>query len=132
MEAESMAILTNLLIAALMCVDTPAPGTPAVDQKIIVAFGKDSNELRRPLRLWFSEKRLVLAAAEFSLEPDGRVRLGRGSLAILSPEDAPLTTLRSDSVYLTLDRPIAKITDVSRRNIVAIEVAGGPKLMVSK
>lgn len=131
---RKMATFATLLVVMLVSTGAPAP---VVDQKLEMAFGKDCKELGRPLRLWFPERRLVLAAGEFDIEPDGRIRLAPCSIGVLAEkkregDDKPraLTTIRSDCVYLTLDRPATKIQDLVDRKIIAIEASGGLKLSV--
>src|SRR5215475_15747405 len=112
MEAEFMTILASLVFVALLPADSPSE---IVNQKLVAAFGKDCKELQRPLRVWIPERRLLLAAEEYSLEADGRVRLGHCSMALFpgksDQEGRALTTHRSECVLLTVDRPIEKAED---------------------
>lgn len=105
---------------------------PTVDQKLELAFGKECEEIRRPVKLWAPERQLVLAAGSFSVEDDGRIRLERGSVALISGNGAKeraFTAVRSERVYLTLDRPAATAKEVAHRKIVAIETSDGVKII---
>jgi hypothetical protein len=136
-----MGLFSGILTLALIGSGVPAhSGELAVDQKLEFAFGKGCKELSRPLRLWLPERRLIMAADEFLVESDGRIRLSQCSLALFPSKEGErdeksraLTTLRSDSVYLALDRTIANFADLATNRkitIIAIEVSGGPKLSV--
>ncbi len=128
-----MPILPCAILVALLATDPPL----VVDQKLAMAFGKDCKEFTYPLRLWFSERQMALAAGEFAIESDGRIKLAPCSVAVFAKQKGQsddksraLTTIRSDCVYLTLDRPAANISEFVNRKIIAIEASGLPKVSV--
>ncbi len=101
------------------------------DQRLELAFGAGSEELRRPLRLWLPDKGIAFAAGDFSIDAkDGRVRLAPFSVAIFpkskgSGRYPEISTMRSKVAILTLDRPAANHTELANRKIIAVELQSG-------
>ncbi|HZT80599.1 MAG TPA: hypothetical protein VFA26_10265, partial [Gemmataceae bacterium] len=109
----------------------PPPALPiAVDEKLKMAFGLECPELKRAIKLEVWSRGLVLSTDDFSIEPDGRVRLQPVSLALFSKKTPPgkfpeINTVRSRVGYLKFDRPVSNLADLSSRKIVAGELSGG-------
>jgi len=106
------------------------PRFSETDKKLRLAFGDDCPELRSYFKLDVGSRGLVLTADDFHLEPDGRVKLTRCSIALFATggggaDAPPITTIRSDSAFLKLDRPINWLHELGKRKIVSVEVAGG-------
>lgn len=109
--------------------EAPPPGRSPilVDKKLQMAFGEDCEETRRTIKLEVRAKGVVLAADEFGIEPDGRVKLKPFSIALFSKPKKPggqpeINTVRSDIAYLTFDQPIANAHDMGNRKIVGGEL----------
>jgi hypothetical protein len=95
--------------------------------KLIQAFGPDCEELNRPIKLELHAKRTVLAAHEFNIEQDGRVRLTPLSLALFGADHGDgrgieINTIRADQAYIRFDRPITHGSEMGNRKIVAAEL----------
>jgi lipopolysaccharide export system protein LptA len=100
---------------------------PPVDLKLIKAFGQDCQEIRRTIKLEVQTRGVVLASDEFSIEPDGRVKLKPFSIAIFSKDKGDgrypeINTIRSDIGYLTFDQPISNAQEMGTRKIVGGEL----------
>jgi lipopolysaccharide export system protein LptA len=98
-----------------------------LEDKLQQAFGSDCEELNRPIKLELHARRTVLAAQDFEILPDGRIHLVPLSLALFGAEHGDgrgleINTLRADQAYLTFDRPIANISEIGSRKIVAAEL----------
>jgi lipopolysaccharide export system protein LptA len=100
------------------------------DLKLSQAFGEDCQEVKeRTIKLVVSTRGLVLAANQFTIEPDGRVKLTPFSIAIFG-KDRPdfkypdINTVRANEAYLTFDRPVSSPTEIGNRKIVGGELRG--------
>ncbi len=107
----------------------PRPAESEVDRKLRLAFGQECHQVHKPYRLENRKKRLVLAFETFNTEPDGRLKLTPFSVAMFAEprKDQPLpeiNTIESDFAYLTFDQPVANLTEISSRKIVAGELVG--------
>jgi hypothetical protein len=94
-----------------------------------IAFGASAVETTRPIRLLIRDKGLVLAAGQFFLEDDGRVKLAEVSAALFPtnvevPKE-PLTTVRSKWVIITFDQPLRSAELLSSRRWVSLEFPSG-------
>jgi hypothetical protein len=118
------------LMAAALCAGGEKPAAPPSEreQKLQQAFGANSEELGRPIKLFKRDEGLVLAAGSFTIEGDGRIRLTPCSIAQFttkSDSKRHVLTTRSKWVLLTLDRPIQLPTELGTRKILAAEFPGG-------
>lgn len=109
----------------------PPPIQPAnyVDDQLRMAFGEECIELKYPIKLGVRSRGMFLAAKEFRILEDGRVRLSPISVALFgknTPEGKcpEINTLRCNVAHLTFDRPIKNPTDMSKSRIVGAELIG--------
>jgi hypothetical protein len=114
----------------------PPPPSPPVDQKLQEAFGPNCTELQRPLRLWLPDKGFVFAAGEFSIEPDGKVKLAPFSAAVYHKTKGPgkfpeITTLRCAIAILTLDKTVSNFHELNNRKVKVVELRGSPPIGVA-
>jgi hypothetical protein len=92
-----------------------------VDAFIESAFGRDSAETRRPVRLWISDFGMVVAAKEAVLAKDGRsVRFVDVSLGL----SAESKVLRGEESTVTLDQPIKEVDQITNCNVASVELRG--------
>ena len=98
------------------------------EKKLKWAFGPECEELRRPIKLDLRSKGVFLAASQFDIEPDGRVKLSPFSAALFPKSKGEvfpeINTVQCEFAYLTLDRPVANLTELSNRKIVGVELRG--------
>ncbi len=99
------------------------------DRKLAQSFGEDCDEVKRAIKILVSSRGLVLAANDFKIQDDGRVKLWPFSVAIFSKDKGDhrypeINTVRSDEAYLTFDQPISSPTEMTNRKIVAGELRG--------
>jgi hypothetical protein len=109
-------------------IDDPPPESIR-DAMIRQAFGADSEELRRPIKLVVRDKGMVLSAGEFSCnEKDGRVKFAPFSAALFpkNKDGGPqeINTVKSDIAFLTLDKPVQSASELANRKVTAIELRG--------
>ncbi|GEM_PF-288806 len=103
---------------------------PVSKQKMRNAFGVGSDEASRKLILDSNNRAMLLAVDQFVIEDDGRVKLAPFSVALFpkkkgDPAAHPeVNTIRCEVAYLTLDRPIANLTEMASRRIIGIELRG--------
>jgi len=107
----------------------PPPRTPRVEEKLKQAFGAECPELSRPIKLELNSRSMVLAAAQFQIEPDGRVSLWPISVAVFGKDKGDgryveINTIRGDSAYLKFDRPVSSLTEISGRKVTEAELTG--------
>lgn len=109
----------------------PLPPRPAsrVGGKLHLAFGPDCPEIHRQIKIEVGSKGMIFAADHFQAEPDGRVSLKPLSVAIFSADKAnprltEISTIRGQVAYLKFDRPVAQLSDIGSRKIVAAEISG--------
>jgi hypothetical protein len=100
-----------------------------VEVKLQMAFGKECFELNYPIKLFVRSRGMCLAAKEFRILEDGRVRLSPLSVALFgknTPEGKypEINSLRCNVAHLQFDRPIKNPTDMNRCHIVAAELIG--------
>ena len=93
------------------------------------AFGDDNAEQMRPIRLILRSKGLAVAVKKFEVDQDNRIKLTDFSAVIFrhtakDGEFPDISTVRCETAYLTLDRPIASFSELYSRKIVAIELKG--------
>jgi hypothetical protein len=116
-----------LLVAALLF-------TGDASRKVTAAEGGGGQKLREALpgsqfsaaavKLEDRSKALVISASTITVAPDGRVRLNDCTIARYRKGGKP-TTIQSEYAYFTLDGVVRSITDLARRRILAVELAGG-------
>ena len=109
----------------------PLPPRPAsrVGGKLHLAFGPDCPEIHRQIKIEVGSKGMIFAADHFQAEPDGRVSLKPLSVAIFTADKAnprltEISTIRGQVAYLKFDRPVAQLSDIGSRKIVAAEISG--------
>lgn len=117
-------------------IESKGPQEPEVDRKLQKAYGADCEEVRRTIKLDLRSKGWCLAADQFDIEPDGRVKLSPFSACVF-PKGRPdarfpeINTVQCEIAYLTMDRPIASATELSNRKIVGVELQGSPKRVLT-
>jgi hypothetical protein len=109
------------------------PPLSELEQRLHDGFGANSEALKQPMTLLLRDRRLVMAAGSFHVEPDGRVRLAPCWLVRVGPipegGKAPaLTAVRCDAAYIRCDRPLATLSEMGSRKLVDIETSGGLRL----
>lgn len=108
--------------------DAPRPAMENVaDQRLRQAFGEECPELKRALKLEVRKRGAVVAADQFTIEQDGRVKVQPFSVAMFGKPKGPaqkpeINTIRSDVAYLTFDRPIATPMDINNCNLIGAEL----------
>src|SRR5262249_43025378 len=114
----------------------PPPRRNVVDEKLKMAFGKDCEELKRPYRLELRTQSLALSAGDFQClkDKEGRVRLQPVSLAHFGkvPADGAwpeINTARGHVAYLTFDRPVETLQEISGRKLIRAELAGNIEIV---
>jgi hypothetical protein len=109
--------------------DMPAR-KPVIELKLQQAFGPKCEELKRAIRLSLHARNMVLAATSFEvMKPDGKVKLTPLSVGLFGKEKGDgraveISTISCDVAYLTFDRKISNISEISGRKIVAAELNG--------
>jgi hypothetical protein len=110
-------------------IPTRPPGPKPVDVKLQQAFGIECDELKRPIKLELRSKNMVLAAERFQIAEDksGRALLTRVSLAMFGKKTGPkgwpeINTIRCEEAYLTFDRPVTNLSDISGRKLKVAEL----------
>ncbi len=108
---------------------------PEVERKLVMAFGDECPELKRPIRMEMVARGIVLAAGDFKVEPDGRVKLWPFSVIIFGKERSEpgkepgypkINTVQSDIAFLRFDQPIETISDMANHKVVGGELIGTP------
>lgn len=104
----------------------PQHGTE-LERKLKLAFGEACPELTRKIRLEMRSRGIALAADNFSIEPDGRVKLWPFSTALFGKDHAEgqfpeINTVQSDIAFLRFDKPVNNIGDMASRKIVGGEL----------
>jgi RNA polymerase sigma factor (sigma-70 family) len=79
---------------------------------------------KAPYRLDLRSKGLTLAFATFDILADGRVALTKCTIWRTEGTNSP-QIIRGERVLLTMDGPVQAIVDLSRRNIVSMQMDGG-------
>src|SRR5437660_5594186 len=102
---------------------------PEAERKLEQAFGPSWKEdLKCDIKLEVRERNLVLATKDYIFEPDGRVKLTPFNIAIFGKEEPgrppEINTVRSDVAFLTFDRPVKNLAEMSKHKIVAGELVG--------
>jgi hypothetical protein len=112
--------------------ETPAPPMSVVhaeaDRRLLSAFDVDSGVSSLNYRIWFSDERIALAAAELQLLADKRVQVRNLNLAFFqnrAGNDLAVKTLRAPAGILKLDRPLAALADLGKCRILAVEAVEG-------
>jgi hypothetical protein len=100
-----------------------------MDHQLEVAFGKECLERDYAIKFQVRSKGMVLAAKEFVIEKDGRVKLAPVSCAIFGKNNGDgkfpeINTVRANVAWLTFDRPIVHPADMGKHKIVAGELKG--------
>jgi lipopolysaccharide export system protein LptA len=112
-------------------IDPPLPPQHDTElmRKLKMAFGEDCAELKRKIRLEMRARGIALAADNFSIEPDGRVKLWPFSIALFGKDHVEgqfpeINTVQSDIAYLRFDKPVNNIGEMASRKIVGGELVG--------
>jgi hypothetical protein len=114
-------------------ITNPLPEQPdthsSTDLKLRQAFGEENPRLEECKIKMELQSGIVMATHDFSIEPDGRVRLTKFFIAIfgkhLGENGYPeINTVRSEVAFLRFDKPISNIFEMSSRKIVGGELEG--------
>jgi lipopolysaccharide export system protein LptA len=101
---------------------------PELDRKLKMAFGGECPEQKRAIKLERRDKGLLLAADNFSIEPDGRVKFSPFSLVLFGKEAdnhfPEINTIQSDIAYVRFDQRVNNIQELASRKIVGAELVG--------
>jgi lipopolysaccharide export system protein LptA len=101
-----------------------------LENKLRMAFGDPSAELKRIIRLEIPSRHLVLAADDFQIvregERKGQVRLAPLSIAVFGKGSYPeINTVTCNEAYLTFDKEIATPDQLGKSKIISAELVGG-------
>ncbi len=112
------------------------PSTPPLnDETLQKAFGEGCEELSRPIRLFLRTKGLAFAVKKFEILPDGRVKLTPFSAVIYGKNATgsypEINTIQSEIAFLTLDRPIASLSELGSRKITAVQLVSSDAIKIS-
>jgi len=112
----------------------PDPMVPQVfppgerERLIEKAFGKNCDELNRPVKLLVRDKGMIVSAGQFSIETDGRVKFSPFSAAMFPKNKdggyPEIDTVRADHAYFTLDEPVQFPFELPNRKVMAVELRG--------
>lgn len=113
-------------------IEPPTPPVPPVggtETKLKRAFGNECDELKRTIILDLRSKGMLLAANQFDIEADGRVKLTQFSAALFpkSRDDTKfpeINTVQCQTAFLTLNQPVSNLTELSNRKIIGVELRG--------
>jgi hypothetical protein len=101
-------------------------GEMTADKMLEKAFGPNSPELSWPIRLVMRDKGIALAAGQFEIMPDGRVKLAPFSVAMYSKKTddgfPEINTIRTRETLLKFDRPVANLAELNSRKIMEAEL----------
>ena len=94
-----------------------------------MAFGVESKEARRKFILDSTSKNMLLAVDNFDLEQDGRVKLSPFSVALFPKKKGDgafpeINTIQCEEAYLTLDKAVTNLTELTSRHIIGVELRG--------
>lgn len=126
---DGLPLLPEHYVKGPIQIDTPPPPPAETDKMMKMAFGAECEELRRPIKLFLRSKGVLLASNQFDIEPDGRVKLSPLSAALFPktrgevkyPE---INTVQCELAFLTLDRPVSSLTELSNRKVIGVELRG--------
>jgi hypothetical protein len=131
----SVGLAAILLLAAAQFASTqekkqtppPQIGNPKEDADLLLkkAFGADSEELKRPIRIWVADIGMVVAAKEAKTVRNGSfIHFASASIALLEDPTDPkdLTVFRGDEIIVAVDRPVTKWSDLADRAVTKVEV----------
>jgi lipopolysaccharide export system protein LptA len=112
----------------------PPPIVNLADVKLQQAYGEACPELQRTIKLDLRNRGLVLAVDEFTPQPDGRVLLQPCSLAMFGKNVGPggfpeINALSAEVAFLTFDKPVKNIAELSSRKILEAELKGNIKIV---
>jgi hypothetical protein len=104
------------------------------ERKLILGFGSDCDELKRPIKLLLNTRGLVLASNVCEPQEDGRVLLKPFSIAIFGKDTGDgrypeINTVRSAMALITFDRPIHNQTEIAGRKMIGGELRGSITLV---
>ena len=134
MTVHSMRIFVCALAVALsapVAAQEPAKEAPSsVDLRLASAFGARCEELQRPLKVWFAQRKWLLAAGELSVVSETQVRIAPFSAAQFNAEGKVVQSIRGESAILVVDGRVNTITGLGAVKISAItvKVGGGLEL----
>src|SRR5262249_42757448 len=110
-------------------IDAPPAMGNDCDQKMIMAFGPECEEVKRRIKMILPSKGWGLATDSFEPMKDakGRVEVKPFSACIFAKPrpDAKfpeITTVRCEVAYLTFDRPVASYTEMHSRKLMQVEL----------
>src|SRR5207253_794707 len=87
---------------------------------IAKAFGSESAEMKRPVRVWIADFGVAIAAKETSIARDGSMRFKSATVAI----PAESHVVRGVQIIVVTDRPLSQVSEVNNRKVVRIEIQG--------
>ncbi len=129
----SMTLVAALLLLAAQGSEaqptTPQPAPPVkmiskADMDCKNAFGENSEELRRAIRVGLPDIGMVIAAKAVSVDADGRLVFTTASIGLVKGPDA-IGPLRGDEIVIFTEKPVCQIADLGNRRMLRVEVRGG-------
>jgi hypothetical protein len=90
-----------------------------IDLLTQMAFGKDSPEMTRPIRVWIHYIGMVIAAEKATVAPnDGSIRFTSVSIGL--PLESQV--LSGEQAIVVADRPVTQWSELKNRSVISIEV----------
>jgi hypothetical protein len=105
-------------------------GLTPLQKKLTAAFNPGCKELEWPFQLEMNAKNMVLAAINFKVVEDGRVKFSPMSLAIFGKNKdgrgVEINTLKCDEAYIRFDRRLSSLnpSEMNGRKIVEVQLIG--------
>jgi hypothetical protein len=136
MRKYAIAFLAVGLLGAAPVPRSVSPRTgAALDHKLQQAFPGTEVSMA-PIRIDLPGPGLVIAASAMSVEADGRIKFTDCAIAHFPGSEggraARPTAIRSAHAYFRLDRPAASLADLGDRKVLAVELAGGVRLLLER
>lgn len=101
-----------------------------IDTRLKLAFGPGCVEVHYKLKFEAQKKGLLFAATDYKQLEDGRVQLDQVSVAIFGKGTREISTVHADRAFLTCDKPIRRIEDMSSRKVIAAELIADSEYQV--
>jgi hypothetical protein len=107
----------------------PSGRSSELDAKLRQAFGEECPELDHAIKLEVRAKGMLLAAKDYQILDDGRIRLSPLSVAMFGKNTGDgkfpeINTLRCREAFLTFDHPITSPADMGRYKITLAQLQG--------
>lgn len=109
------------------------PTQTVTDKKLLLAFGQNCEEIGYNYKLELPAKGIIIATNQYSIDPDGRLKLTPFSLATIKERPGAahpeINSIHCDLGYLEFDKPVKTMQEIGARRIMACELLGDPGLL---